>query len=678
MSTFDPVVADEAARERDYNKALQNRAQRVQQNSAAIVRNTWTTEASLVSGTKGELFGRVALREANHEFLDGAKDFYIGSAHHEEEDYSVFSWAAPISCTFFRKSSSHHELCTEVSGVRVLVHRAGTISDYQDEQLDDTDAIDPLFPRAALTIPKAPHTALPVAEKGAGAQEPPTQSPADGLNDHHAHQPRPAQTAGSEISDPIRPGSAFTAPSASAVKQVPPGPALRTPELLLRQLAAPKAPSMTSVLATIQSDQFDAITKPVADHQVIQGHPGTGKTIIGTHRAAYLLNPEAPPEARPRKKILILGPTAEYVTHVQNILRDLIPDSTKYVVKALPQFLDELAGLPPSDRPTESVVLETVSLELARLVDAALARTKGNLEGEKPSDDDVYAELLWLLHEPPNTGLDREWVQYLRNLPKTLSDLKKQRVASSRGLLAYIGVRTNPPWDPGHVIVDEAQDIHPIEWEVLGRIGNIGGWTILGDMNQRRTDHTFGSWDDIARILAIENGDDEAPVQVLERGYRSTAQIIRFANQLLPARDRTIFSLQQEGEPPLLRRVTSLKALHRESVQEAENLRQSLPRGTVALITIDPRMATDALKKTGWVAEAGKPNVWSKGAAEISVLPPDRSRGLEFDGVVVVEPQQFPQNLGRNGLLYTALTRANRRLTVIHHARMPQGLKAIG
>ena len=237
-------------------------------------------------------------------------------------------------------------------------------------------------------------------------------------------------------------------------------------------------------------------------------------------------------------------------------------------------------------------------------------------------------------------------------------------------------MRTTPTPDPGHVIVDEAQDIHPIEWEILGRLGNVGGWTILGDLNQRRTDHTFNSWDDVARLLAIEAETGEAPVRILENGYRSTAQIIRFANQLLPARDRKLFSLQQDGEPPTVQRSISLKELYGTSVIAAMALLERVGRGTVAVISVELAEIRDLLKKRGWQSEPGDLFTWRHESDVLRLLPPDRARGLEFDGVVVVEPAAFPENLGRQGVLYTALTRANRFLTVVHHRGLPKGMKA--
>lgn len=58
----------------------------------------------------------------------------------------------------------------------------------------------------------------------------------------------------------------------------------------------------------------------------------------------------------------------------------------------------------------------------------------------------------------------------------------------------------------------------------------------------------------------------------------------------------------------------------------------------------------------------------------LTVLAPDQARGLEFDGVVVVEPEQFPMNLGRHGVLYTSLTRATRELVIVYSRPLPGDL----
>jgi len=84
---------------------------------------------------------------------------------------------------------------------------------------------------------------------------------------------------------------------------------------------------------------------------------------------------------------------------------------------------------------------------------------------------------------------------------------------------------------------------------------------------------------------------------------------------------------------------------------------------------------TRALRSKGWASSTHESHQWEKEAQRVVVANPDEARGLEFDGVVVVEPADFPKNFGRNGPLYTALTRANRELAVVYSRSLPDGLR---
>lgn len=647
------VTANESAAERRYSEALGEKSRDLKRRVNAQTQNTWTAAPDLELPLTDEFVGRVALSTPSAD-LGGARDFYIGTSYYNGGDYRVFAWTAPVACTFYRKVDNHHALCDDVAGVRVFAHSGGRIVDFEDERIGGVN-VDDLFPQQVLEVPRAPVRRLgsPLAE---------------------------VEETGSK-------GEASLPPVVEALVEggvksrqagLPPGPPVRTVELLRRQLAAPKSAAMSAVLATLQSDQYESITQPASANQVLQGHPGTGKTVIAAHRVAYMLRPDAPDNDKPAGRVLILGPTVEYVEHVRGALSSLVDDPHRYEVRAIPSLLEELAELPESSQPTQSFVWEDASQELARHIDTAFSRAHAQLTdaGEKPTAADVYAELLWLLEDPPSGSLDSEWVKYLRDLPKSFGELKRRRIASYRGLMAYIGARTKRMPNPGHVIVDEAQDIHPIEWEVLARLGNRGGWTILGDLNQRRTDHSYASWDEVAQVLFIEGTDGKAPLQTLERGYRSTSQIIRFANQLLPARDRGLYSFQQNGELPSVIRAKSPGEVTDLALRTADVIRASVGAGSVAVIATNPAPIRAGLTKRGWKADFGDAFTWRQGHDILKLLPPERARGLEFDGVVVVEPADFPENVGRQGVLYTALTRANKLLAVVHQKPLPRGMKA--
>ena len=95
------------------------------------------------------------------------------------------------------------------------------------------------------------------------------------------------------------------------------------------------------------------------------------------------------------------------------------------------------------------------------------------------------------------------------------------------------------------------------------------------------------------------------------------------------------------------------------------------------MVCMQPIALGHALLGAGWQPEPGLAHAWDRAdGRRLSVLTPDAARGLEWDGVVVVEPAAFPYNRGRRGALYTSLTRANRELVVVHARRLPGKLKS--
>ncbi|MFM8858217.1 MAG: ATP-binding domain-containing protein [Actinomycetota bacterium] len=224
-----------------------------------------------------------------------------------------------------------------------------------------------------------------------------------------------------------------------------------------------------------------------------------------------------------------------------------------------------------------------------------------------------------------------------------------------------------------HVIVDEAQDVTPLEWLLLDEINEADAWTILGDLNQRRSDHTLATWAEVLEVIAIER---ETPIRKMQRGYRSTRPILEYANQLLPRDQRPVFAFQESGPLPTIRKVRE-RDLGDRALDELERLLDAYPSGTVAAICQTPSVVTNSLRIVGWVNDGRNRSIWTKGDRAVNILVPDAARGLEFDAVVVVEPAAFPTRYGRLGTLYTALTRANRELAVVHATPLPKSLKAL-
>jgi DNA helicase IV len=224
-----------------------------------------------------------------------------------------------------------------------------------------------------------------------------------------------------------------------------------------------------------------------------------------------------------------------------------------------------------------------------------------------------------------------------------------------------------------HMIVDEAQDVPPLVWHILlSFVRRDGAVSLFGDMNQRRSDWTTHSWEELAVDLELTDEDGVTPLRNLETGYRTTSEILKFANQLLPRSERAIHAIR-EGVKPDVRRVR-LGQLVADVIAAADALSKRYPAGLAAVITREPRPISDAFRRAGW-SRGRERDSWTNGERTIFVYHPDRARGLEFDGVVVVEPDSFPQNLGRDGVLYTSLTRATQELCVLYSGKLPKNLR---
>ena len=221
-----------------------------------------------------------------------------------------------------------------------------------------------------------------------------------------------------------------------------------------------------------------------------------------------------------------------------------------------------------------------------------------------------------------------------------------------------------------HVVLDEAQDLSPMECRAIGRRCATGSATVLGDLAQSTAPAASGSWPGMLAHL----GKPGAEVRVLEMGYRVPRQILDYANQLLgelapglaPAR-----SLRQDPGALTVRHAPAgaLPA----ALASACAAAQGEP-GSTAVISADDQVPS--LTRT--LGAAGVPHSVLDGSVDglagggLVVVPVTLAKGLEFDHVIVVEPGRIATAEGR-GLhrLYVALTRAVSRLTVLHTEPLP-------
>ena len=214
-----------------------------------------------------------------------------------------------------------------------------------------------------------------------------------------------------------------------------------------------------------------------------------------------------------------------------------------------------------------------------------------------------------------------------------------------------------PPRTFDHVIVDEAQDLSPMQLRMIARRVREGALTILGDVAQGTGVVTYPSWADV--LPHLPRGG-EAEIEELRHAYRVPREIMELALPLLdtiaPQLERPL-AYRTGGAEPLLRRVPE-EALLREAYREATRLAHD--DGLIALIVPD---------------ELVEPALAHENAFDgIPLLTPREAKGLEFDHVIVVEPALVAAREQGLRELYVALTRPTTTLVVLHSRPLPREL----
>jgi DNA helicase IV len=209
----------------------------------------------------------------------------------------------------------------------------------------------------------------------------------------------------------------------------------------------------------------------------------------------------------------------------------------------------------------------------------------------------------------------------------------------------------------GHVIVDEAQDLTPMQLRMIARRSPEGSLTILGDVAQATGAIPYRRWEELLPHLA--HGDD-AVVEELQHAYRVPREIMELALPLLHTIAPDVappLSYRTGAARPTVRRVAPEHVLS-EAFNEAARL--GAAGGLLAVI------APDEL-----VAAAPVGDLWDG----IPMLTPREAKGLEFDHVVVVEPALIAAHEQGLRELYVALTRPTKTLVVVHGQPLPAALR---
>lgn len=524
--------------------------------------------------------------------------------------------------------------------------------------------------------------------------------------------------------------------------------------ILQAEIERPRTGPMRDIVATIQPDQDVLVRTDLTTSLAIQGAPGTGKTAVGLHRAAWLLF--AFREQLSRAGVLVIGPNASFLSYIGDVLpalgeidatqetiESLVSKHTGLTVKAddaaavavlkgdarwaevcrhavwnhldeptamlvvpighrqwrvpahylkdavtglvergvryeagramLPQRLAhqvlirmEASGETTDDRVQNAVARTTPVKQLAASVWPALTATK--LAHRLLTDAEFLAASADGLLDADEQALvlgARKPARSVGTMKWTLADLV---------IVDEIADLLNRTPSQGHVIVDEAQDLSPMQLRAVGRRASTGSVTLLGDLAQATTAWAVGSWPDALGHV----GHPDATLSELVEGFRVPGTVIDFAARLLPsiAPDLTPPRAirHDRGDLDIVASQTPLDAV-------VEAVHRALGReGTVGLIVADAdarRMAArlDADDIEHHHLGFDEPDAGERSLHRLDIVPASLAKGLEFDHVVLLEPAAIVAGEPDAGTglrrLYVCLTRAVTSLAVVHEQPLP-------
>jgi len=567
---------------------------------------------------------------------------------------------------------------------------------------------------------------------------------------------------------------------------------------LMAQLSRARDRSMHSIVATIQAEQDKAIRAPAKGVVAISGGPGTGKTVVALHRAAYLLYTDR--HRYERGGVLVVGPSGVFMRYIERVLPSLgetavalrslgevvgdvratrhdepavadikgssrmaevvrrvgrqqvpgsprefrmfyrddrlvldagllgrirrslmgqglrnkqVPRVSSALLDALwrqvrsergrdrgreefeddllsnDDFLDfALAWWPPLDAPTVLCWLRDPEL-LARVSEGVLdadeqellAKSWAHLDPDRPigpqisiEDVPLLDELRYLLGDKPERKVDDDgYAEVLKASDREeLLTASDREFSSGRGWVAPTYGIDDDPY--AHVLIDEAQDLSPMQWRMVGRRGPTATWTIVGDPAQ-------SSWPvraeaDAARAEALKGKTVHA--FHLSTNYRNSAEIYAYAAAYAErvGLDADLpDAVRRTGAEP--RELTvgpgeDLESATRAAVAELAGA----VSGTVGVVVPVARRSEVNAWLASWPELADDAPSAAAAARDFS-LPPsgtDRvvvltgldTKGLEFDGIVVVGAQEIEdESTTGRATLYVVLTRATQLLTTV-------------
>jgi len=544
------------------------------------------------------------------------------------------------------------------------------------------------------------------------------------------------------------------------------GTGLRGYSTLLAALERGRTGTLGDIVATIQGEQDEIIRSPQHGVLVVQGGPGTGKTVVALHRAAYLLYTHRFPLED--QGVLVIGPNRVFLRYIERVLPSLGEAGVDQVVLSdlVPgvQFLrpDDRAGADTTiaarvkgDVRMSDVIDQAVDEreralrddlvipfrtgyvrlrvdESARIVRNARRRFRRHNSGRRFVENEVWSALA-ATYRDPDVGpsqvkdtlrgtpeirevFDRMWplltpAQLLHDLfgSKALLKLATRGVLDESEALALYRPRSESVddvrWTPadvallddardvlgpqpgrngkiddadeirtfGHIVIDEVQDLTPMQLKMATRRSLSGAMTIVGDLAQATGPLAPTDWDDV-----LDHLPDRKPSRVigLSVGYRIPGQIMELANKVMAAATPTLRAPQSvrigDASPVFVRASGELGAA---VADEVRSITSELPNASLGVIAPDSMI--DELSEHLTAAGVNHGTATRTGLDEgVTLVPVSVVKGLELDAVVVVEPARIVADY-EHGMrsLYVALTRPTQRLSIVHSDELPEPLR---